>query len=82
VIALLCVCVCVCVCVCISIYIYIYIYIDDIISIIKENRQVPVVRNQPIPALLLADVLEMWLFTNSGLQQRPAQTVKYGSDGI
>jgi len=63
-------------------YIYVYIYIDEIIFIIKENRQAPVVRNQPILTSLFADFLEIWSFTNNGLQKRIAQTVKYFADGI
>lgn len=49
--------------------IYIYICIDKIISIVKENRQAPVVRNQPLLALLFAAVLEIWSFTNNGFSK-------------
>jgi hypothetical protein len=70
-----------------SIYTSVYIYIererDDVISIIsKENRQAFVVRNQPVPALLFANVLAIWSFTNNGSQNRIAQTVKYCTNGI
>jgi hypothetical protein len=47
----------------------VYICIDNIISIVKENRQAPVVSGKPILALLFADVLEIWSFTNNGFSK-------------